>query len=242
MEQRSLLYGDKVIYYSREHRRFDNDKLLIKVHDDGRVVAHAPLSVSEDIINAAMKKRVRWVWQQLEQVYHYLEKAAPRQYISGESHFYLGKRYLLKVIVDRTARPDVKLLRGKFEVTIRFPDTKAEVKALLSQWYKHRAEVVFQKRLHELLPKTPWVETIPKLRLQRMTKQWGSCSVEHVLTLNTHLVKAPGDCIDYVILHELCHILEHNHSERFYRLLFSVMPDWEVRKMHLDRHVFYFLA
>ncbi|MGB1009449.1 MAG: M48 family metallopeptidase, partial [Thiolinea sp.] len=72
--------------------------------------------------------------------------------------------------------------------------------------------------------------------------RWGSCSTDNVLTLNTHLVKAPRDCIDYVILHELCHLRERNHGTAFYRLLKLVLPEWEARKTYLDQHAFRFLS
>ena len=236
-----ILYGDKVIYYSREHRAVDNGKLLIKVHDDGRVVAHAPLFISEEEVKAAMVKRVRWVWKQLEQIRGSLVRVSPRQYLSGESHFYLGRRYLLKVVVDDLVKPQVKLLRGRFEVITHEPSSLGQVKELLNNWYLRRAKDVFEKRLCALLPKTPWVDEMPRIRLQQMKKQWGSCSVDGVLTLNTCLVKASRDCIDYVILHELCHISEHNHSESFYRLLRATMPGWEVHKAYLDQHVYFFI-
>lgn len=242
MEQRSVLYGDEFIYYSRAFRRIDNEKLLIKVHDDGRVVAHASLSVSESAVKAGVSQRAPWIWRQLGKFHYTHEKSAPRQYISGESHFYLGRRHLLKVVVDRETKRRVKLLRGKFQVTTPSAHSEGDVKKLMDDWYRDRAEDVFQRRLEELLPKATWVKSMPKLRLQRMTKQWGSCSTDHVLTLNTHLIKAPRDCIDYVILHELCHVLEHNHSERFYRLLYSIMPDWEARKVYLDQRVYAFLT
>lgn len=242
MEQRYFLYGDEVIYYSRTHRLLDNDKLLVKVHDDGRVVAHAPLSASEASIKFAISKRARWIWKQLGQIHFTRAKFVPRQYISGESHFYLGRRHVLKVITVGGVGRKVKLLRGKFEVSVQLTDTHKDIKKLLNDWYKQRAEEVFKKRLDVLLPQTPWVQEAPKLRLQQMTKQWGSCSADNVLTLNTHLVKAPRNCIDYVILHELCHIVEHNHSERFYRLLYTAMPDWEERKVYLDQQVYAFLT
>src|SRR5690606_33372808 len=74
----------------------------------------------------------------------------------------------------------------------------------------------------------------PPMRILTMQTQWGSCSPNGRITLNPHLVKAPRECIDYVILHELCHIAEHNHSERFYRLMNQVMPKWEKTKERLD--------
>ncbi|WP_430746834.1 M48 metallopeptidase family protein [Azotobacter chroococcum] len=85
-----------------------------------------------------------------------------------------------------------------------------------------------------MLAQALWVTAAPPLRIQSMQTQWGSCSPNGRITLNPHLVKAPRDCIDYVILHELCHIAEHNHSERFYRLMQQVMPQWETVKARLD--------
>jgi hypothetical protein len=75
-----------------------------------------------------------------------------------------------------------------------------------------------------------------------MRTQWGNCSSTGQLTLNVHLIKAPLECIDYVILHELCHIAEHNHSERFYRLMNDVLPGWELIKSRLDRLAFRLLS
>ncbi len=85
-----------------------------------------------------------------------------------------------------------------------------------------------------MLPKTTWVSGRPSFRILTMKKQWGSCSSKGMLMLNPHLVKAPKESIDYVILHELCHIAEHNHSERFWWLLTQVMPQWKEVKAKLD--------
>ena len=85
-----------------------------------------------------------------------------------------------------------------------------------------------------MLPKATWVQGIPSFRIMTMKKQWGSCSRQGQLMLNPHLVKASKECIDYVILHELCHIAEHNHSEKFWRLLNQVMPNWKEVKARLD--------
>src|SRR5690606_2338808 len=126
----------------------------------------------------------------------------------------------------------VKLLRGKLEVTTRTRDA-GKVRGLLSDWYKARAKETFAKRLDAVLEQALWVETKPPLRTLTMQTQWGSCSPNGRITLNPHLVKAPRECIDYVILHELCHMAEHNHSERFYRLMGQVMPDWEKTKERL---------
>lgn len=229
----SFRYGDEQITFERVKRPQATGKVLIKVHPDCRVIASAPEGTESAAVLSAVKKRGRWIYEQLRDFRKQLEFTTPRQYISGESHYYLGKQYLLKVIEAPDRVQGVKLLRGSIEVTVRSKSAD-KVQALLQDWYKTRAKEVFSKRLDAMLEHALWVSQRPPLRLLTMQTQWGSCSPNGRITLNPHLVKAPRECIDYVILHELCHIAEHNHSERFYRLMNQVMPDWEAVKEKLD--------
>lgn len=230
----SFRYGDESIAFEHVKRPQATSKVLIKVHPDCRVTVSAPENADSEAVLSSVKKRGRWIYEQLQYFRQQLEFITPRQYISGESHYYLGKQYLLKVIENPTQVQGVKLLRGKLEVSVRHkhPDT---VRALLTKWYATRAKIVFAKRLDAMLEQALWVEGRPPLHLMTMQTQWGSCSPNGRITLNPHLVKAPRECIDYVILHELCHLAEHNHSERFYRLMSQVMPNWEKIKERLDR-------
>ena len=232
----SFRYGDDAIVFERVTRSQAIGKVLIKVYPGCRVVVSAPKDASNDDVLRAVKKRGRWIYEQLREFKKLLEFTTPRKYISGESHYYLGKQYLLKVITASDQTQSVKLLRGRLEVTVRGPSTE-KVKKLLDDWYKARAKEVFSKRLDAMLAHTLWVAERPPLRVLTMQTQWGSCSRNGRLTLNPHLVKAHRDCIDYVILHELCHIAEFNHSERFYRLMNKVMPQWEKIKHRLDEMV-----
>lgn len=127
----------------------------------------------------------------------------------------------------------MKLLRGKLEVSVRSKSTD-KVRELLTEWYRVRAKETFAKRLDAMLEQALWVEERPPQRILAMQTQWGNRLPNGCITLNPHLVKAPRECIDYVILHELCHIAEHNHSERFYRLMNQGMPKWEKTKARLD--------
>ncbi|MFQ1859510.1 M48 family metallopeptidase [Aeromonas veronii] len=229
----SFRYGDERIAFERVQRRQASGKVLIKVHPDCRVVVSAPREAADDAVLAAVKQRGRWIYQQLRDFRQQLEHVTPRQYISGESHYYLGKQYLLKVIEAPNSVPGVKMLRGKLEVSVRQRSAE-KVRELLADWYKARAKEVFARRLNAMLDQAIWVTGRPALRILTMQTQWGSCSPHGRITLNPHLVKAPRDCIDYVILHELCHIAEHNHSEHFYRLMSQVMPGWEKTKAKLD--------
>ncbi|EOF9223586.1 M48 family metallopeptidase [Klebsiella pneumoniae] len=229
----SFIYGDERITFECKPRPLVNGRILIKVHPDCRVVVSAPQDTDDQQVLNAVEKRGRWIYQQLRDFRKQLEYITPRQYISGESHYYLGKQYMLKVIVAPSEAQGVKMLRGKLEVTLRHKSAE-KVLQLLTDWYKARAREVFAKRLNAMLEQALWVNDSPSLRILTMQTQWGSCSPNGRVTLNPNLVKAPRECIDYVILHELCHLAEHNHSERFYRLMGQVMPDWEKTKKRLD--------
>ncbi len=229
----SFCYGEERITFERVLRPQATSKVLIKVHPDCRVVVSAPEDATSETVLYAVKQRGRWIYEQLREFRQQLEHVTLRKYISGESHYYLGKQYLLKVHVEPNQVQGVKLLRGRLDVSVRASDA-TRVKNLLIDWYKIRAREVFARRLDVLLEQALWVQERPPIRILTMQTQWGSCSPNGRITLNPHLVKAPRDCIDYVILHELCHIAEHNHSERFYRLLSQVMPNWEKTKERLD--------
>lgn len=220
-------------------------KVMIKVHPDQRVVATAPVDASNEMIHDAMMKRARWIWQSLQVFAKQQDHVLPKRYVSGETQFYLGRRYVLKVTIDAetndTMSRTVKLNRGQLKATLTQSDAglSAEaraviVKRLIDDWYQSKAKIIFAERLEAVLPKAAWVTDTPDFRLLAMKKQWGSCSTKGNLILNPHLVKGPKECIDYVILHELCHIAEHNHSEHFWRLLTQVMPNWKEVKARLD--------
>lgn len=247
-----FVYGEEIIHYDviRKATGSNNStvvidwdkpskasrKVIIKVHPDQSVVATAPHDATSEDIQNAMLKRARWIWQSIKEFASQHDYVLPRQYVSGETQFYLGRRYVLKVLNQPDEITTVKLIRGKLEVTLR--NEKAirskQVKALIDQWYLHHAKNVFHERLQAVLPKATWVKDTPTFKVMAMKKQWGSCSIKGNLMLNPHLVKASKECIDYVILHELCHISEHNHSEKFWRLLAQVMPNWKEVKAGLD--------
>lgn len=228
-------YADEVIWFERVNKKNDNQKVLIKVHPDCRVEVKAPSYISDKEVCDALKKRARWLHDKVHTFKQQLDDVRPREYVSGEGHYYLGRLHMLKVIVASDTKQNVRLFRGRLEVSIRKCNND-KVKTLLNDWYKARAKEVFQRRLLAMIDKTLWVKELPAIRILTMRTQWGSCSPKGLLTLNPNLVKAPRDCIDYVILHELCHLVEHNHSERFYRLLSQVMPRWGKVKSLLDAH------
>ena len=157
----------------------------------------------------------------------------PREYVSGESLPYLGRRYRLKVTVQREVAAHARLRGGYLEVAAPQRDP-ALLRAVLETWFRGRATEVLTQRLAAVAAPLRWVRQLPPTRLQVMKVQWGRCSPAGRITLNPWLVKAPRECIDYVLLHELCHLQHHNHSLKFYNALDRHMPHWRAVKKRLD--------
>lgn len=239
VEASSFYYGNSEIPYQLDRFSPDSGKLgkvTINVHPNCKVVVSAPISATSAEVHDALMKRARWIYNSLEVFRNNLAQVHDKKYVSGEMLFYQGKRYVLKVAHSTISDPQVKMDRGN--ILVLLPESKSggseQIKALVKGWYRERAKQVFKTRMECLVAGVPWIKEIPAVKVRAMQKQWGSCSAQGALVLNPSLVKAPRDCIDYVILHELCHIAEHNHSERFYRLLGRVMPDWKATKVSLD--------
>jgi predicted metal-dependent hydrolase len=231
---RSLRYGDERIAFSlRVQPARKARRIAIHVEPDGRVVVDVPQETSDAAVQAAVQQRARWISGQVAAVRERLAHALPRAHVSGESLFYLGRRYVLKVVVDEGRDGHVRLRGARIEVAVAKADM-ARVRTLLDAWYRKRAGEVLAARLAVLAPSLSWVRATPPMQLRDMKQRWGSCSPAGRLTLNPHLVKAPRECIDYVLVHELCHLGEHNHGPRFHQLLDTLMPHWRQLKARLD--------
>lgn len=229
-----IRYGDEVICFEvRPQPARRQQRLSIHVDPNGRVLVDAPLGVEVTRLLDGVKRRARWISQQLECFRIQRAQAVPQEYVSGESMLYLGRRYRLKVQADPAAEA-VARMRGAFiEVTTPHRDAVL-VAAALKAWYRLRAREVFAHRLTVVAEPLRWVRALPPTRLQFMKLQWGSCSPSGRITLNPWLVRAPREAIDYVLLHEMCHLRHHNHSRAFYATLDRHMPNWKQIKAQLD--------
>lgn len=227
----AIRYGRQLIGYNT---LFSGRRTMeIAVHPDSRVVVKAPYGTSREQVEERLMKRARWVVKQLDFFRQFDPRTPPRKYLSGETHLYLGRRYRLKVVRGQTE--GVKLTRGLLYVTLGSDGSPDKVKKLLSEWYREKAWKRFSEILVSCLSdfrKLGCPE--PELKLRQMKARWGSLSLQGTLTLNPELIKAPRECIQYVITHELCHLLYRDHDSGFYLLLERMMPDWQKRKHKLE--------
>lgn len=230
--QHAVIFGrDKIEF---QLRRSSRKTLGITVRPDASVTVTAPLRAELDTVKRRVRKRAVWIRRQQRSFAGYVPTLPPRRFVSGETHRYLGRQYRLKVV--EAAPPDVKL-RGKFiwVQTPRKGDT-ARVRTQVRGWYLRHAEERFARSLAEGVKRLGGRVSAPRMLLRRMPKRWGSWTKRGVVYLNPELILAPPSCIDYVVTHELCHLVHGNHGKRFYALLRRVMPDWELRKSRLERH------
>ncbi|HBH17894.1 MAG TPA: M48 family peptidase [Cyanobacteria bacterium UBA9579] len=232
----SVLYGSHNIEFDLEYS--SRKTLEISVHPDLEVIVKAPNNKELDEVLQKVKKRAAWIVKQKNYFSSFKPQITERKYISGETHRYLGKQYRLKLINSQDDK--VKLTRGYLNVFTSNKTDREKTRRLLEDWYISHAQVKFHERLNFCFKKMEkyGLNSLPKFIIRRMTKRWGSCTNDGRLILNLDLIKAPSHCIDYVIMHELCHLKYHNHSPEFFNLLFQIMPDWETRKERLEKIVF----
>jgi predicted metal-dependent hydrolase len=229
---KSIAYGTRTICYSLQ--RADRKTLAITVEPDMSVVVTAPQEAEEEAIERIVRKRAAWILCQQRFFAQFVPRTPPRQYISGETHLYLGRQYRLRI---RQAESEaVKLIGGYLYVYVKELPEPCRVQELLNGWYSQHARIKLHERLEACMQQVSgWNIATPPLSIRPLKTCWGSCSPTGKLTLNVDLIRAPRACIDYVILHEICHLRHPNHTREFYKLLSLVVPDWRERKIRLER-------
>lgn len=198
----------------------------------GRVRISAPERMDLDTIRVYAISKLSWIKKQQAR-FKKQEREAPREYLNRESHYYQGKRYLLKVI-EKDAAPKVVLRHSSIELQIR-PDSGIEkMKIILDNWYRER----LKETIPELIAK--WEKRIHvqvnEFGVKRMKTRWGTCNRDAKrIWLNLELAKKPGECLEYIVVHEMVHLLERNHNDRFISLMNEFMPKWRFYKEDLNR-------
>jgi len=228
----SVDYGEARISFTLQQGK--RKTLSISVLPDMTVEVKAPEEANLHQVKDRVRKRAPWILKQQKQFETYLPAQPTRKYVSGETFRYLGKQYRLK-ISKGTATREVKLKKGYIEVYLPGkPDQKDTMKAV-EDWFRSRAREVLSKRFHDYLKVTKLkLPKPPPMEIRKMKTRWGSCTKEGKIILNPELIHVPSRCIDYVIAHELCHVIEHNHSKRFYALLEREMSDWKAVQRRLN--------
>ena len=198
----------------------------------GRVRIAAPKRMRIDTIRVFAISKLDWIKQQQTKL-RAQERETPRDYVDRESHYVWGKRYLLR-LSEREEPPDIKLTHSRMLLSVR-PGTDGDKKqALVAEWYR--------KQLREAVPAllARWQPLlgvrVERFFVQRMKTKWGSCNHKAgTIRLNTELAKKPGECLEYIVVHELVHLLEPTHNARFVMLMDRFMLKWQFHRQVLNR-------
>lgn len=232
MEFNSIKYGNSKIDFQLVYK--ERKTLGIKVYPDGMVLVSAPLDAKMDAIIKKVKAKAEWIFKQKLFFMLFEPRTVKKTYESGEGHLYLGRKY--RLMISESNKKSIKLKRGYLWIETKNKNNTKKIKEELNDWYKQKAiihfEHLFEQRLKladELSAKNA------SLKYKWFNNRWGSCFKDGTICLNLELIKAPKECIDYVIVHEMCHLLHHNHSTLFYRLLDKKLPKWRDSKDKLEK-------
>jgi len=225
----AIQFGSKKIDFSLE---YSNRKSLgITVTPELSVLVKAPIDTSMEKVKEKLRKKAPWIIRQQSFFLSFHPKTPARKFIGGETHLYLGRQYRLQIGPGELE--SVKL-KGKFiEVTT---NEKSSAKQLVKEWYLQNAKTKFHSIAKPLIEKFRKYKVEPSSIVFRdMPTRWGSCTPKGKVILNPELIKAPKGCIEYVIIHELCHLIHHDHTQKFIDLQTREMRDWEKWKDKLEK-------
>lgn len=221
---------ESIITHNVKIIKKDIKNITLKVKPTCDVVLTVPLKTDDKHIEYILKKRNEWISNKID-FFKSNNKIENKEYVSGESFKYLGKSYRLKIIESNDE--EVKLLRGYIQIFIKNKMDLKKKEKLLSDWYTKRAENYFEKIVENYLHIVK--KEVKSIKIRQMKTRWGSCNPsKSYINLNTELIKKSKSSIEYVIFHELAHLIHPNHSKEFYNYLNTYMPDWKKRKEKLE--------
>ena len=232
----AIQFGSKKIDFSLE---YSNRKSLgITVTPELSVLVKAPIDTSMEKVKEKLRKKAPWIIRQQSFFLSFHPKTPTRKFIGGETHLYLGRQYQLKIInYELGVMNECVRLNGGFLNV--YTNDKAKAKILVDNWYKEKAKdrliLIAKPLIEKFISKYNLSFIIHNLSLKTMPTRWGSCTPKGKIILNPELIKAPKGCIEYVIIHELCHLIHHDHTQKFIDLQTKEMKDWVKWKTKLEK-------
>jgi predicted metal-dependent hydrolase len=228
----SVTFQNQRIDYSLAFR--SRRTIGFAVRPDGSVRVTAPAGVTAEWVAQQVLRKAPWILKHQTAFRKRGPIAAPRRYEAGEIHYFLGEPYALRLLTG--FRPSVMPLGADLVVTTPEPPTPAQTEALLHAFYARQGAALFAASFERIWPRfAEFNLPHPTLLVRRMRTRWGSCTpTTNRIRLSTDLVRASPACIDYVLLHECCHLLVPDHSAPFYALQTRLLPDWQLWKQELN--------
>ena len=199
---------------------------------DGKVRISAPLRMTIDTIRVFAITKLAWIRQQQKKLREQ-NRETPRVYLDRESHYVWGKRYLLKV-TEKDAAPKIELSHNQIHLQVRPATSQERKQAIIEAWYRETIKDVIPSLIIKWEPIIG--VKVERFFVQRMKTKWGSCNpATSSIRLNTDLAKTPPECLEYIVVHEMTHLLEPTHNNRFISLMDYFLPKWRFYKDELNK-------
>jgi predicted metal-dependent hydrolase len=228
----TLLYRNQPLHYTLVFR--SRRTIGFAVRPDGSVHISAPAGTSPEWVAQQVLRKADWILRHQEAFASRPASTPSRRYEAGSPHFYQGRAYRLRFA--EASKPTVTLAAEELIIGSPAPLPEAQTEALLHGWYARQAGPLFAESLARVWPRFAGFNlTRPTLSVRQMRTRWGSCTPRTArIRLSPELVRARPECLDYVLLHECCHLLVGDHSQAFYDLQTRLLPDWEHWKAELN--------
>lgn len=225
-----IIFGKHQIHFELKYA--NRKSLGIKVQPDTSVLVTAPLDISLDKVKTALTKKAMWI---LKQKSFFLNMDTVNNELiikSGYSVHYLGRQY--RIVIENSFKDEVKYNGNLFLVSLK---KREDAQKFFELWFRQRAISKITEIAKPIVKKFASKYNAPTdIFFQEMPTRWGSCTIKNKLIFNPKLIHTPKRCIEYVVMHELCHVIHKHHNNNFFELLTSMMPDWEKRKIKLDSY------
>lgn len=201
----------------------------------GRVRVAAPLRMDNESIRLFVISKIGWI-KRHQSTFEFQERQTKREYVTGESHYFFGNRYLLNVIYH-DSKPRIEIRNKTYiDLFVRMGSDEAKRESVMTDWYRN--ELKEQSDLFIDKWKSIVGVDLDDWRIRKMKTRWGSCSFKNKrIWINLELVKKPYHCLEFIIVHELTHLLERRHNDRFRSLMDSFLPQWRVYKQELNQFI-----
>jgi predicted metal-dependent hydrolase len=198
---------------------------------EGRVRVATPLRVNDEAVRLAVVTRLGWIKRQ-QAKFAAQPRQSKREYVSGESHYFLGARYRLHVVEHEGAAKIILNRNRTITLQVRKGSTLEQREEALNQWYRKELKTLIPPLLEQWQPKLG--VHVKEWGVKRMKTRWGTCNPRaHRIWLNLELAKKPESCLEYIVVHELAHLLERNHGDRFIAVMDKHLPQWRVLQQEL---------
>ncbi len=229
--RQSIIYKDTRIEFSIQYR--DRRALSIQIEPPDGIHVISPIGLSEEIIKDKVWEKGSWILKKLKGFADIGYKDQDRKFINGEPFLYLGKNYPLKIIRNKRKIPKVFFLNDKFYLEAQDHD-HGKMKIAMEKWYRKEAAKVIEGRIDHFSYKVGKAPSTFKIKQQK--RRWGSCNSRGDIYFNWKIIMAPLGIVDYLIVHELCHLVHSNHSKRFWQKVGSVLGDYKERRKWLKKY------